>query len=106
VAVFWKQGCIGYIPKDMVAELGLTPWANSDGEISEQVSSQWSRAWESTSDWIGVMTPTSHGSLPTQSGETRSVATGLAVVSGSQGSVALLLAGRIWLVTGQRARLL
>jgi hypothetical protein len=31
-----------------------------------------------------VMTPTSHGSLPTQSTETRSVATGLALVSGSQ----------------------
>ncbi len=86
MAVFWKQGCIGYIPKDMVAELGLTPWANSDGEISEQVSSQWSRAWESTSDWIGVTTPTSHGSLPTQSTETRSVARGLALVSVSQGA--------------------
>lgn len=35
--VFLKQECIGYIPKDMVAEFGLTPWANSDGEISEQV---------------------------------------------------------------------
>ena len=31
------------------------------------------------------MTPTSHGSLPTQPTETRSAATGLALVSGSQG---------------------
>jgi hypothetical protein len=50
------------------------------------VSSQWSRARESTRDWIGVGTPTSHGSLPTQSAETRSVARGLAVVSVSQGT--------------------
>mgnify|MGYP003888483591 CR=1 FL=1 len=48
------------------------------------MSSQWSRARESTSDWIGVTTPTSHGFLPTQSSETRSVATALALVSGSQ----------------------
>ena len=45
------------------------------------MSSQWSRARESTRDWFGVGTPTSHGSLPTQSAETRSVAGGLAVVS-------------------------
>jgi hypothetical protein len=36
--------------------------------------------WVSTSDWIGVTTPTSHGSLPTQSTETRSVATDRALV--------------------------
>ncbi len=34
--------------------------------------------------WFGLTAPRSHGSLPTQSGETRSVATGLVVVSGSQ----------------------
>ena len=49
------------------------------------MSSQWSRARESTRDWIGVGTPTSHGSLPTHSGETCSVATGLADVSVSKG---------------------
>ncbi len=48
------------------------------------MSSQWSRARESTSDWIGVTTPTSHGYRPTQSIETRSLAADFALVSGSQ----------------------
>ncbi len=38
------------------------------------------------------MTPTSHGYLPTQSAETRSVATGLGLVSGSQTSTSIALA--------------
>jgi hypothetical protein len=39
---------------------------------------------ESTRDWVGVGTPSSHGYLPTQSAETRSVASGLAFVTVNQ----------------------
>lgn len=42
-------------------------------------------AWDSTRDWIGVRTPSSHGSLPTQSAETHAGATALGLVSVSQG---------------------
>jgi len=42
------------------------------------------RAGDATRTWIGFAAPRSHGYPPTQSAETRSVATGLAVVSVSQ----------------------
>ncbi|MCP9860871.1 DUF3721 domain-containing protein, partial [Cyanobium sp. Cruz-8D1] len=42
------------------------------------------RAWESTRDWLGVATPTSHGSMPTQWLETHCAAMALGLVSVSQ----------------------
>jgi hypothetical protein len=45
---------------------------------------EWNRPRESTSDRIGVTTPTSYGSLSTQSAEPHSVAVGLALMSASQ----------------------
>jgi hypothetical protein len=44
------------------------------------------RAGDATGTWIGFAAPRSHGYPPTQSAETRSVATGLELVSGSQGT--------------------
>ncbi|MFZ0409675.1 MAG: hypothetical protein WAM11_16430, partial [Cyanobium sp.] len=42
------------------------------------------RVWGTTGAWFGVTTPTSHGSLPTQWSETRSVAWLFGLVSVSQ----------------------
>ncbi|MFM7085702.1 MAG: adenylate/guanylate cyclase domain-containing protein, partial [Cyanobium sp.] len=46
--------------------------------------SRWRWVWAAMGDWLGVVTPNSHGSLPTQWPETRSVAMGFRVVSVSQ----------------------
>lgn len=55
------------------------------------MSSACSWARDATRTWFGFAAPRSHGYLPTQSAETRSVATGLAVVSVSQLDQILLL---------------
>ena len=62
---------------------------------AKQVSSAWSRAWESTRDWFGVATQTSHGSLRTQWLETHSGASALGLVSVSQGAISRIADSRI-----------
>ena len=57
------------------------------------MSSAWSRAWESTRDWLGVATPTSHGSMPTQWLETHCGVGALGLVSVSQADQSCLALG-------------
>jgi len=61
--------------------------------VTSAISSACSRAWESTRDWFGVGTPSSHGSMPTQWTETHSVARGLGLVSVSQGHASKIVIG-------------